>query len=167
MKANQTSILEEFDLAAFKILVLSHKRTFTEKIAAVTNACFYDQDLTKMKEKIRHLYDLTLLLRDPIISRFVRTKSYVKMIDEAREGDKLIPDLAKHANTPWRSAAVFKSPKESLARLKDTYESQLGPLVFDKDKMPAMDEIEKMLKAVAREIAPKPAKGKSKSKLGT
>ena len=142
-------LIKEFELEEFEIRVLSHERTFAEKVVAITNACFADDDLTKMKEKIRHLYDITLLLRDPKIKKFVRSKAFKKMISDSRKGDKSIPGLEVHFKKPWQSAAVFKDPKKSLSKLSATYKSQLAPLVFDKKKMPTMKEIETALKFIS------------------
>ncbi len=86
-ETKQNDLIREFGLSGFRIKVLSHKRTFVEKIAAVTNACFADEDLTRMKEKIRHLYDLTLLIRDPEIKEFVKSKSFEKMLKDSQKGD--------------------------------------------------------------------------------
>ncbi|MBX9765664.1 MAG: hypothetical protein K2X47_00210 [Bdellovibrionales bacterium] len=105
-----------------------------------------------MKEKIRHLYDLTILFGDPEIEKFVQTKAFSKMIDEARSGDKQIPGMEEIAPKPWASAVIFTDSKGTLSRLRDTYNSQLGPLVFDRQSMPSMKDIEKMLKSVTRKL---------------
>ena len=119
-------------------------------MVAITNACFADDDLTKMKEKIRHIYDITLLLRDAKIKKFVRSSVFSKMISDSRKGDNSIPGLAVHFKRPWQSASVFSSPKESLAQLSITYRSQLGSLVFDKQKMPTMKEVEVALRFISK-----------------
>ena len=152
MKNGQPDMIKEFELEEFEIRVLSHERTFSEKIVAITNACFADDDLTKMKEKIRHLYDITLLLRDPKIKKFVKSKAFVKMIFDARRGDKNIPGLEVHFKKPWQSAAVFNDPKKSLTKLSSTNKSQLAPLVFDKTKMPTLNEIENALKFIVNQV---------------
>ena len=145
-------LIKEFELEEFEIRVLSHERTFAEKVVAITNACFADDDLTKMKEKIRHLYDITLLLRDPKIKKFIKSKTFAKMISDSRKGDKNIPGLEIHFKKPWQSAAVFNDPKKSLAKLNATYRSQLAPLVFDKKKMPTLKEIETALNFIVKQV---------------
>jgi predicted nucleotidyltransferase component of viral defense system len=153
----KAELIEEYDLSEFEILVLSHKRTFAEKIVAIANACHKDETLALLGDKIRHLYDLTLLFRDVKIQDFVKTSDFRKMVKAALDGDR------KFTKDPlpsdWKSAAIFVSPKSSLKLLKKTYELQLGPLVFDKKKMPTMKEIEKMLISM---VSKKPAPGKKK-----
>ena len=150
--SKQLDLIKEFELEEFEVRVLSHERTFAEKVVAITNACFADDDLTKMKEKIRHLYDITLLLRDPKIKKFIKSKTFAKMISDSRKGDKNIPGLEIHFKKPWQSAAVFNDPKKSLAKLNATYRSQLAPLVFDKKKMPTLKEIETALNFIVKQV---------------
>ena len=132
LKTNRGDQIKELELDDFEIQVLSHKRTFSEKV----------------KEKIRHLYDLTLLFRGSDIKEFVMSKKFEEMINEAQSSDQTIPGLGEIANKPWKSASIFERPTKTLAQLKSTYESQLGPLVFDRDEMPPIKEIEEMLTSV-------------------
>ena len=144
--------VKEFDLESFEILVLSHKRTFAEKVVATVNACFEDEEtFAKLKEKIRHLYDLTILLDEPEIKFFVGSKDFLNMIDEAREADSKIPHLKEFSKKPWRSSLIFKNPKKVMAELANTYNNELRPLVFDSDNMPSIKSIENMLKIVSEE----------------
>lgn len=155
--SGKAKLIEEYDLSEFEILVLSHKRTFAEKIVAIANACHKDETLALLGDKIRHLYDLTLLYRDAKIQDFVKTGDFRKMVMAALDGDR------KFSKDPlpsdWKSAVIFVSPKRSLKLLKKAYELQLGPLVFDKKKMPTLKEIEKMLLSI---VSKKPAPGKKK-----
>lgn len=163
IQKHRDSDLDEFKLREFKVKVLSHKRTFAEKVAAISNAGLADDFGSQLKRQIRHLYDLTLLMKDPVIKNFVRSSEFEQMLDEAREGDKQISRLKEVASKPWRTSKIFTEPNETLKILKPTYESELGELVFDKGSMPKLSEIEKMLRAVSGRTIPKKNASKRKT----
>lgn len=143
-------LVKEYELEKFSISVLSHKRTFAEKILAIANSCHKDPTLATLGSKVRHLFDLTVLFKDPEIKDFVDSKEFLKMINQAVKSDIRIPNLKEIASKPWQSAIIFKSPKKILALIKKQYEEELTPFVFSKAEMPKIKDIEKMLVMVVK-----------------
>lgn len=144
--------IDRYDLQSFEINVLSIKRTFAEKVVAIANASHADKDHSKLKDKIRHLYDLTILIEDAEIKEFINSGEFTAMISEAQAGDLLIPGVSETAKLACHSALIFTDSNETLAKLKDTYENGLGPLVFDRDSMPSLTDVENMLKVVTASL---------------
>lgn len=64
----KSKIIEEFGLQDFEFQVLCWKRTFCEKILGLIAAAERDE----LGDKVRHFYDITLLLRHVEIDTFLR-----------------------------------------------------------------------------------------------
>ena len=71
-QTNRADAISEFGLEKFSVNVLNFKRTFAEKVSAISRACHEsDESFSELKKKIRHIYDLTMLMRNPEIAEFV------------------------------------------------------------------------------------------------
>lgn len=144
--------IAEFGLEDISVNVLNYKRTFAEKVSAVARACFEsDANLNEVKKKIRHLYDLTMLLRIPEIEKFIDDGEFSKIHQQVQRDDANVSDQQISATEQnWKEAIVFKNPAEALSLLVDTYEKQFATLLFDADKKPALIEIEKAMRNIAK-----------------
>jgi predicted nucleotidyltransferase component of viral defense system len=70
--AGQESFIEEYGLQSFKIKSLSVERTFCEKIMSLVRFSRTDDPFASLANKIRHVYDLHLMLRTESISTFFK-----------------------------------------------------------------------------------------------
>lgn len=69
-KTNQFEIADEYDLKPFEVNVLSPKRTLCEKIMSLVRFSFTENPINDLNNKIRHIYDLNMLLKDNKIKEF-------------------------------------------------------------------------------------------------
>lgn len=141
----KTALIKEFELDDFEILVLSHKRTFAEKIIALANASIKDDKNKTLKNKIRHLFDLTVLVMEEEIQTFVKSEEFVTMTNEARKSDEALSFMKDVVSTPWRDAPIFKNTQKVLKEIEATYKSELTPFIFEASSMPKISQIKKML----------------------
>ena len=142
--------IDEFGLHDFKINVLNYKRTFVEKISAITRACFEsDASLNELKRKIRHLYDITMLYRREEIKSLFESGEFTQIHEQVRKNDIEVSLVQKNISEKnWREAVIFTDTKNVLEKLKDTYHGQFKTLIYNLETMPALEEIELVLKRV-------------------
>jgi predicted nucleotidyltransferase component of viral defense system len=147
LQNENTGAVAEYQLEEFDLSVLNFKRTFAEKIAGIARACFEsDDNLSEMKNKIRHLYDIAMLYRNSEIKEFIDSKDFRKVYEQVKKDDaKINSPKEKKFEAEWADAILFKSPKETLKRLKDTYENQFSTLIFRSETSPTLDELEQVI----------------------
>jgi len=147
---NQQDIIAEFDLQMFNVNVLDMKRTFAEKVSAVARASFDSDDTHhELKKKIRHLYDLTMLLRNQAMTDFLSGDEFKKAHDQVRKDDlEVSAGQANHAEKDFRDAPIYKNPKAVVEQLRTTYEGQFATLVYKSQDMPEISEIVKTLQKI-------------------
>ncbi len=142
--------IDEFGLHDFKINVLNYKRTFVEKISAITRACFEsDVSLNELKRKIRHLYDIAILYRREEIKSFFDSGEFTQIHEHVRKNDLEISLTQKNISEKnWKEAVIFTETKNVLEKLKETYYGQFKTLIYKLETMPELEEIETVLKKV-------------------
>jgi hypothetical protein len=99
-------LITQFGLGDFEVKALAVERTFCEKIISLVRFSYTDSPITDLSNKVRHTYDLTLLLRLDSIKDFVNSDSFgIMLLQVAKDDDKAIPN-----NKEW----LYNHPKEAL-----------------------------------------------------
>lgn len=133
VSSKDKNLMDEYDLHPFELRILSAKRTFVEKILSLVRAGYEsNENLDSLKEKIRHIYDITMLLKNSEIKKFVESKDFTSMIKIVQIDD------AKHGqfSGEWsqRSLAgspLFKNPDATLKQLKGIYSDFMDQFVYE------------------------------------
>ena len=143
-----------YELHPFEINVLDTKRTFTEKIAGIVRASFAQpDDHSELKKKIRHLYDITMLLRDNYISEFVSSGNFLKLYEQVKKDDlNVSEEQASYAKKNPLEAPIFKSTGDVLKELTTTYEVQFMSLVYKTENAPKIKDLKAALETVKKEF---------------
>jgi len=99
-------LITQFGLGDFEVKALAVERTFCEKIISLVRFSYTESPITDLSNKVRHTYDLTLLLRLDSIKDFVNSDSFgIMLLQVAKDDDKAIPN-----NKEW----LYMHPKEAL-----------------------------------------------------
>jgi hypothetical protein len=99
-------LITQFGLGDFEVKALAVERTFCEKIISLVRFSYTESPITDLSNKVRHTYDLTLLLRLDSIKDFVNSYSFgIMLLQVAKDDDKAIPN-----NKEW----LYNHPKEAL-----------------------------------------------------
>ena len=99
-------LITQFGLADFEVKALAVERTFCEKIISLVRFSYTENPISDLSNKVRHTYDLTLLLRLDSIKDFVNSDSFgIMLLQVAKDDDKAIPN-----NKEW----LYKHPKDAL-----------------------------------------------------
>jgi hypothetical protein len=146
--------IAEYELEAFDVNVLDTKRTFAEKVAGIIRASFdKPEDHSELKKKIRHLYDLSMLMRDDYIKNYISSGEFLKLFEQVKTDDLAVSEeQAAYAKMNLMEAPIFASTQEVLKELTATYESQFMSLVYKSKSAPKIKEIRSMLEAIKKEF---------------
>jgi len=144
LKNNQTALAEEYGLLPFEVLALDPIRTFCEKIMSLVRFSYSEDPVLDLQNKIRHTYDLHLLLQNEAILTFFKSTEFDFLLNKVAQDDieSYKNDnawLQYHPNQSW----LFKDVDSSWNNLKNTYSTDFNSLVFG--KLPAPESIKETL----------------------
>lgn len=135
-------VIAQYTLAPFEISVLDLERTFCEKISAIARAS-YEGD-AELERKIRHFYDIHLLLQNTELQRFLESSDFDDMMKIVKEDDT----DNKQFNDDWSSkplveAPIFNETSELISRLDTYYHGDFKKMVYG--ELPSIKEVEKSI----------------------
>ena len=141
-----------YGLDPFEVNVLDIRRTFAEKVAAIIRASYQDQEShSHLKSKIRHLYDLAMLVRNKQISEFLDKGEFKTFFEIVKSEDrKVSKEQNNSVNIEVNKLAIFQSTDEVIADITSTYKNEFATLVYNLDQMPSIEEIKKTIATIKR-----------------
>lgn len=146
--------ISDYALQPFEVNVLDTKRTFAEKVAGIIRASFEQpKDHSELKKKIRHIYDITMLLRDNKITEFISSGEFLKLFEQVKTDDlNISEEQAAYTKMNPLNTPIFKSTSDVLKELTATYEVQFMSLVYKTESAPQIKEVKAALETVKKEF---------------
>lgn len=145
------SLISEYQIEPFMINVLDLNRTFAEKVMGLVRAGYQsDNSLNELKQKIRHVYDVSKLLEQPGIQNLINNKNeFFALIKKVQLDDQKNQEFQGEWSTRnLNEAEIFRDPKATLQRLQSTFRGDFKALLFDADELPKIvdmvDQFEKL-----------------------
>lgn len=126
---NFMSLVKDHDLYPFSLQVLSRERTFYEKLLALTRLSYEGTD--KLKEKVRHFYDLYQLYHLPDLGDSLFEPTHLLLIENIMHDDKNNPIFRGE----WEGKRLSQSPlitdfEEVWKILTPIYQRELSLLAW-------------------------------------
>ncbi|MEX2596426.1 MAG: nucleotidyl transferase AbiEii/AbiGii toxin family protein, partial [Salibacteraceae bacterium] len=88
MEANgQAELVEKYDLLPFDVNVLAVRRTLCEKIMSLVRFSHADDPIAELRIKIRHAYDLHLMLKNDEIKAFFESPEFDILLKRVADDD--------------------------------------------------------------------------------
>jgi len=144
LQINKKELIDQFDLKGFAINVLSAKRTLVEKMLGVIKDSYDDDPSERLSLRIRHLYDICLILKKEEYQDFVRSDEFSSMCVLCIEDEKAGGFFYKEClANPLSEAPLFSDFPNWRKSLESTYKSNFSDLVYG--ELPSMDDIEASL----------------------
>jgi len=141
---DRADLITQFGLESFSVNVLSVKRTLVEKMLGVIKDSYNENPVARLSDRIRHLYDICLILRQDEYKAFVQSPEFVPLckvcIADEKEGFFGYSDCFEK---PLADAPLFSEFEKWRPALEATYRGVFSDLVFG--EMPNMDEIVRAL----------------------
>ena len=133
-------LINQFGLESFSINVLSVKRTLIEKLLGIIKDSYHEDPVIKISGRIRHFYDICLILREEEYKAFIGTDEFSSLceqcIDDERAGNF---DGSVYLDHPLAEAPLFAKFKDWRPSLEATYNGIFSELVYG--DLPSMDEV--------------------------
>jgi predicted nucleotidyltransferase component of viral defense system len=132
MKAKgQSDMAEKYDLLPFELKVLAVRRTLCEKIMSLVRFSHTEDPITDLRNKIRHTYDLHLMLKDKEVQAFFESDDFDRLLKTVARDDV----ASYRSDVEWLAihpveAIIFRDLDQVWAQLKNTYEQDFQYLVF-------------------------------------
>ena len=132
MKATgQNQIIEQYKLQPFIVKVLSKERTLCEKIMSLVRFSHTHDPYTDLANKIRHIYDLHLMLKNEEVAIFFKSSDFETLLIRVGKDDI----VSFKNNNAWlqnhpATSIIFSSPEDVWNRIKITYRTSFKDLVL-------------------------------------
>ncbi|WP_232735302.1 nucleotidyl transferase AbiEii/AbiGii toxin family protein [Flavobacterium sp. 5] len=136
-------LIAGFGLEDFQVQALSVERTFCEKIIGLVRFSYIENPLEDLSNKVRHTYDLHLLIQLDSIKDFVYSTSFDTMLLQvAKDDDKAIPNDKNWLYQHPKEALIFSKTATVWDTLKKTYTgSTFTELIIGKALPPDENEV--------------------------
>lgn len=154
LENNQQSLIETYQLGPFEVTVMDPKRTLCEKIMSLVRFSNTQNPISGLKNKIRHAYDLHLILRDVSMRSFFESSQFDNMLIEVGTDD--IESFKN--NNDWlkrhpSEALIFSKTEETWLQIKDVYTGSFSELIIgdipdEYEIMHTLTEVSKRLKTI-------------------
>lgn len=147
-RIKQTEIIETFGLQAFEMRCINPRKTLCDKISRLVKLSYRDDPSGELAKHIRDIYDITLLFREKEYHDFLLSSQFQQAMLRVTIEDGLNHNSRSHLSLA--DAVLFKDTEGimRLPQITNAYSSDLRKLVFDKSKMPAIDEAIMTLKSL-------------------
>ena len=143
----------------FEVLVLNPKNSL-RKIMSLVRFSQTENPIDDLRNKIRHIYDIHLILKDKNINSFFRSDDFDAMLlrvanDDIASFKNNNEWLANHPTT----AIIFSETTDTWNKIKSVYTSSFSELVFgqlpdEKGMLNTLTEIANRLKNIEWNIKP-------------
>jgi len=101
MRSNsQQALIGEYGLETFTVRVLTKERTMCEKIMSLVRFSYTEEPYEDLAKKIRHVYDIHMLLKDAEVAAFFDSDKFDKLLNMVGKDDI----LTYKNNNGWLSA---------------------------------------------------------------
>ena len=137
---DRAELISQFGLEGFYVNVLSVRRTLVEKMLGVIKDSYNENPVGRLSNRIRHLYDICLILRHKEYKAFVQSAEFISLCKVCIADEEAV--FIKSPNIFEKSlsdAPLFSEFSNWRPALEATYNNDFAQLVFG--EMPEMDEI--------------------------
>ncbi|KAF0200723.1 MAG: hypothetical protein FD170_3252 [Bacteroidetes bacterium] len=153
MHNNQQMLIDEYGLNPLEVLALNPKRTLCEKIMSLVRFSHTKEPITDLRNKIRHTYDINLMLKDNKLKSFFQSDEFDTMLLQVANDD--IESFKNNndwlANHPSK-AIIFSETADTWSKIKSVYTDNFSEIIFG--IVPPETEILKTLTTIADRLKP-------------
>ena len=135
-------VIAQYTLEPFEVFVLDIERTLCEKISAIARAS-YEGD-AELQRKIRHFYDIHLLLQKAQLQDFLQSPAFEEMMTIVKSDDT----DNKQFNDDWSSKPLTEAPiyNDTIAlidRLEPYYYGDFKKMVYG--ELPSIEDVKESI----------------------
>ena len=141
IETDRSDLVEDHGLEAFDVLVLRVERTLCEKIMGLVCAGYEPDPLADFRRRIRHFYDIVMILRKPRYREFIGSSDFPKLLGRVRDSDRRsMPNIATWLDPPITEAMVFADIETLWENIGPEFRGSFADMVY-RDGIPHADEL--------------------------
>jgi len=131
-----------------KMRVLCLERTLVEKILAIIRASYSKNPLEQLKNKIRHIYDIYMILQNTEMKLFLENQEFFTLLTATQADDAKNSEFqGDWTKEKLSDSLIFGNIDTVWEELSFTYHNKFPSLVYG--NVPNQEEIKKVLKTVS------------------
>ena len=153
VEADLTDWVLEHELEPFEVQVLGVERTLCEKIMGLVRAGHEKDALVDFRRRIRHFYDIVMIMRKREHQTFVTSDAFAELIAEVREWDRQsMPGAAAWLDPPLGEAMIVTDAESLWREIRSEFRGSFKDMVYS-DTLPDDDEVLTCLASVGASLA--------------
>ena len=140
------------ELDPFSIYVLRVERTLCEKIMGLVRAGYEANPAQEFRRRIRHFYDLVMIMRVDSYRQFVVSDAFVDLMIEVRESDReSIPGARAWLAPSLREATIVADAKGLWCQVRSEFRGSFRDMVYG-DSIPDDAEVLECLASIGTSL---------------
>ena len=145
-------LVTRFALEPFEVNCVDPRKTLCDKISRMVRCSYADDHISQIAKNIRDVYDLHQLYGVAEIREFLYSDEFRDAIQTVFAEDEQNSNYPKGVSAG--QAIIFRDPEAVFAdsRILAAYSEGLGRLVYDRSKMPPVDDIIETMREYSRVI---------------
>lgn len=147
-------LVREYALSPFEVNVLSVERTCVEKIIGLVRACREENYVDRLREKIRHVYDLCMILRDCDQRAYINSPEFKGMVSLVISADRqqFGDNAQRWLGDPIDQAIIFTSASQTWSLLSSEFKGNFAEMVYN-DDIPSDNEVISTLEDIGHALS--------------
>lgn len=151
LQNNQQDLINEYKMNPFEVSVLNPKRTLCEKIMSLVRFSQTSEPINDLRNKIRHIYDIHLMLENENIISFFKSEIFeTTLLQVANDDVESFKNNNKWLANHPATVIIFSETAETWNKIKDVYTGSFSELVFG--ELPMETDVLKTLTTVANRL---------------
>lgn len=148
---NQEEFIKKHELEPFQIRVLGLDRTLGEKILALIRASHSEKPLEQLKNKIRHVYDIYMILQNEEMKTFLESQDFFTLLTAVQSDDAKNSEFqGDWTKEKLSDSLIFGKIDTTWEQLSHTYQNNFPSLVYG--KVPNQEKIKTILKTISVQL---------------
>ena len=141
IEAGRTDLVRRHELDPFRIQVLSVERTLCEKIMGLVRAGYESDPTAGFRSRIRHFYDLVMIMRKSQYRQFVAGHEFVELLAKVRESDlNAMPGSEAWLSQPLGKATIVADAEKLWSQVRSEFRGGFKDMVYG-DSLPDDAEV--------------------------
>jgi len=142
---SRQDLIEQYELDSFELNVLSVERTLIEKLLGIIQDSYFKDPVARLKNRIRHIYDVCMILKVPRNRAFVRSIEFGELYQRciADEIESWNKEKTAYLKEPLHTAPLFDRFNDWWPGLENTYTNIFADLVYG--ELPSAEEIKETI----------------------
>ena len=153
IEAGRTDLIRRHELESFGIPVLCVERTLCEKIMGLVRAGHEADAVAEFRRRIRHFYDIVMIMRATQYREFVDSDAFVELIADVREWDRQsMPGASAWLDPPLNEAVIVADAETLWSRIRSEFRGNFKDMVYG-DSVPDDDEVLACLASIGASLS--------------